>query len=254
MENEYNGVETKMHRLDISGSSSSSYNNKNDFTEKPNDDESISFQAMIEWELNKRRGRSATYTQPLMNKNGTTSIDEEENIISFLSEFYNYQIYEKCYDMKQILHIYNDTVAVHYNTLVPNTCSFDEFWSRYYYRCSIVQVKKDLLVQRQKQLEQEQRQDEKIVDVPFDDDNNPIGNNKNNYNKSTANEIQLSSSTNNSSSTSTSNQTSITNTTTNTNRIQMFYQEYDRDIIEVIPEEDDDENDIDEKDLEQIKL
>ena len=76
------------------------------------------------------------------------SFEEEENVHSFLSEFYSYQIYDNMMNMKHILQMYSDTVAVHYGLLVPNICSFDEFWSRYYYRCSIVQVKKDLIARQ----------------------------------------------------------------------------------------------------------
>jgi hypothetical protein len=199
------------------------------------------FATLVEWELNKRRGRSATYTQPLIGGKHPMSIEEEENVHSFLSEFYSYQIYDNMMNMKHILHMYNDTVAIHYGLLVPNVCSFDEFWSRYYYRCSIVQVKKDLIARQQRtgsfhvddcsdsttNMNNKNSTETGSVDGPVaplavESDTFPSDQNKDNE---TTN--------------------SNTATTSSNNRTQMFYQENDRDIIEVIPEEEnDDEDDI----------
>jgi len=33
-----------------------------------------------------------------------------------------------------------ETLGTHYGLLVPNIVSFDQFWSRYYYRCSLTTV------------------------------------------------------------------------------------------------------------------
>lgn len=87
-------------------------------------------------ELDKRRGRSATYTQPLR---GLT-VHEDEDVQSFLTEFYGRWIFERAHDMQRLLRDYPDTVATHYALLVPDTVSFDQFWSRYYYRCSVTTV------------------------------------------------------------------------------------------------------------------
>jgi hypothetical protein len=174
--------------------------------------------AMVEWELNKRRGRSATYTQPLIVENTATpalatSFEEQEDITSFLTEFYGYRIFDSMTDMKFLLQQHTDTVKVHYGLLVPNVCSFDEFWSRYYYRCSYAQVRKEVVRKVNSEhesigvleevglLERMKLQEAESPTVPCN-----------------------------------------INPTTSQRRAQLFHQEYDRDIIEIIPEEADDDD------------
>ena len=213
-----------------------------------NEDE---FAALLEWELNKRRGRSATYTQPLIGGKHPLSIEEEENVHSFLSEFYSYQIYDSMMNMKHILQIYSDTVAIHYGLLVPNVCSFDEFWSRYFYRCSIVQVKKDIMARQQRTGSYTRTADD------YSDSTTNMDNDSNNAESLTVDvavaqqpvesESQSIPSNNNNDYEATNSNTATT--TKSSNLTQMFYQENDRDIIEVIPEEEnDDEDDINEFD------
>ncbi len=207
-----------------------------------NGDDDDDFAALVEWELNKRRGRSATYTQPLIGGKYPMSIDEEENVHSFLSEFYSYQIFDNMMNMKHTLQLYSDTVAVHYGLLVPKVCSFDEFWSRYYYRCSLIQVKKDLMARQQ-------RTGSFTVDDCSDSTTNLDSNNNNTNNTNSASidvavEQQPSYSEALPSIDDIHNSGGTTTTTTNSNnRTQMFYQENDRDIIEVIPEEENDDDD-----------
>lgn len=208
-----------------------------------NDDDD--FTALVEWELNKRRGRSATYTQPLIGGKHPMSIEEEENVHSFLSEFYSYQIYDNMMNMKHILQMYSDTVAIHYGLLVPNVCSFDEFWSRYYYRCSIVQVKKDLMARQQ-------RTGSYTID-DFSDSVTNMDNNNNIDSCSVDVAVEQPPSGPESLQSNDSNEIKETNsnatTTSSGNRTQMFYQENDRDIIEVIQEEENDgDDDVDEFD------
>jgi hypothetical protein len=178
---------------------------------------------MVEWELNRRRGRSATYTLPLIVEANNaaaaipaTSFEEQEDITSFLTEFYGYRIFDSMVDMKHLLQQHTDTVKVHYGLLVPNVCSFDEFWSRYYYRCSYTQVKNEILrklkcaggsiyeseeVDSMEKLKLEETMPQTVVS------------------------------------------NSSSSPTTSQRRTQLFHQEYDRDIIEIIPEEaDDDDN------------
>jgi hypothetical protein len=206
------------------------------------------FMALVEWELNKRRGRSATYTQPLIGGRHPMSVEEEENVHSFLSEFYSYQIYDNMVNMKHTLQMYSDTVAVHYGLLVPNICSFDEFWSRYYYRCSIVQVKKDLIARQQRTGSYTDDYSDSTTNVDIVAAEQPpeaaelesLRSNDNNNNSSNNN-------------TEGTNSNTTTTTTNSNNRTQMFYQENDRDIIEVIPEEnDDDDNDNDEREFDTV--
>ena len=197
------------------------------------------FAALVEWELNKRRGRSATYTQPLIGGKHPMSIDEEENVHSFLSEFYSYQIFDNMMDMKHTLQLYSDTVAVHYGLLVPKVCSFDEFWSRYYYRCSLIQVKKDLMARQQ-------RTGSFTVDDCSDSTANLDSNDNNNTNSASIDvaveqQQPLDSEALQSIDDVHNGERTTTATTNNNNRTQMFYQENDRDIIEVIPEEENDD-------------
>jgi BSD domain len=114
--------------------------------------------ALVQKEIAKRRGQSATYTQPFVRCNSgsssnscpspvsvtaaaTTTIEEyDQDVQSFLTEFYGRGIFERSADMGQLLQLYPDTLAVHYALLVPGTVSFDQFWSRYYYKCSATTI------------------------------------------------------------------------------------------------------------------
>lgn len=86
--------------------------------------------------IDKRRGKSATYTQPLIG----SSVEEQEDIMSFLSEFYLTTIFDQSGCMKRLLKQYPDTIGTHYSLLVPDVVSFDQFWARYFYRCSVTTV------------------------------------------------------------------------------------------------------------------
>jgi BSD domain len=115
--------------------------------------------ALVQKEIAKRRGQSATYTQHFLRCNGssssssnspvsvtaaaaaTTTMEEyDQDVQSFLTEFYGRGIFERSADMTQLLQQYPDTLAVHYALLVPSTVSFDQFWSRYYYKCSATTI------------------------------------------------------------------------------------------------------------------
>lgn len=87
-------------------------------------------------EIEKRRGKSATYTVPLV---GSTE-EQTTDVDSFLAEFYSHAIYEKSKEMKRLLSEHPETLGTHYGLLVPNVVSFDQFWSRYFYRCSLTTV------------------------------------------------------------------------------------------------------------------
>jgi hypothetical protein len=93
---------------------------------------------LAEDEIDKRRKQSRTYTEPL-------PLDNPE-VESYLEEFYSKQIFERAQEFKKELETYSDTVGVHYEFLVPEQVSFDQFFSRYYYRCNI-----DKLVQEMQQ-------------------------------------------------------------------------------------------------------
>lgn len=89
-----------------------------------------------EYEIHKRRGKSATYTQPL---EGATPA-QQADIDSFLAEFYSRTIFERSSEMQRLLQEYPETLGTHYAVLVPRMVSFDAFWSRYWYRCSLTTV------------------------------------------------------------------------------------------------------------------
>jgi BSD domain len=116
--------------------------------------------ALVQKEIAKRRGQSATYTQPFARSGcssgsgndhspvsvtaaaaATTNMEDyDQDVQSFLTEFYGRGIFERSADMLQLLQDYPDTLAVHYALLVPGTVSFDQFWSRYYYKCSATTI------------------------------------------------------------------------------------------------------------------
>lgn len=84
---------------------------------------------IAEEELEKRRKQSRTYTEPLPSDN--------PEITAFLKEFYSKHVFERALEFKDELEKYSDTVGEHYNFLVPEQVSFDQFFSRYYYRCNL---------------------------------------------------------------------------------------------------------------------
>jgi hypothetical protein len=239
---------------------------------------------MVEWELNKRRGRSATYTQPLISEHSTACFEEQEDIATFLTEFYGYQIFDYMNDMKLTLQQYSDTVAIHYGLLVPNLCSFDEFWSRYYFRCSYTQTKKEILQKLQSEASSIQSSNDKsnvatttaasvsTVCPKQLSESKDSTSSVNRINKPIDQDGRTGHGTSSSTENDTSNSlleigliermklqqeqqqqrqpqtqppptgTLATKTTSSVQRrTQMFCQEYDRDIIEIIPEEVDEE-------------
>ena len=119
-------------------------------------------QIEIAKEIEKRQGKSATYTQPLLtlknNTNNDTTDDDDSthddeqddaeytaDVQAFLTEFYHGGgIFERASsDMRLLLKQYPATIATHYALLVPNVVSFDQFWSRYYYRCSATTIRQE---------------------------------------------------------------------------------------------------------------
>jgi hypothetical protein len=89
-----------------------------------------------EKEVDKRRGKSATYTQPLL---GTTEA-QQADLETFLAEWYGRLIFERAAEMPRLLAQYPETLGTHYGLLVPDVVSFDQFWARYYYRCSLTTI------------------------------------------------------------------------------------------------------------------
>jgi hypothetical protein len=89
-----------------------------------------------EKEVDKRRGKSATYTQPLL---GTTEA-QQADLETFLAEWYTRLIFERSAEMPRLLAQYPETLGTHYGLLVPDVVSFDQFWARYYYRCSLTTI------------------------------------------------------------------------------------------------------------------
>jgi hypothetical protein len=90
---------------------------------------------LAEDEVEKRRCQSITYTEPL-------PLDMP-NIQIFLKEFYEIDIFTRGLEFKAELEKYSDSVGEHYRFLVPDQVSFDEFFSRYYYRCDATNIMRD---------------------------------------------------------------------------------------------------------------
>lgn len=91
---------------------------------------------VAEEEIEKRRKQSRTYTEPLPRDN--------PEVEAFLTEFYSKYIFERALDFKVELETYSDTVGEHYHFLVPEQVSFDDFFSRYYYRCNLEKLMKEI--------------------------------------------------------------------------------------------------------------
>lgn len=89
-----------------------------------------------EKELEKRRGKSATYTQPLV----ASTEEQVADLEMFMAEWYSRTIFDKAAEFPRLLKQYPETLGEHYDVLVPTVVSFDEFWSRYFYRCSLTTI------------------------------------------------------------------------------------------------------------------
>ena len=83
-----------------------------------------------------RRNRESTYTEPIMKKSGQPKSPEEiDEIKSYLTDFYK-TIYKRNDECHTILKDHPNTVAVHFANLVPSQISYEDFWQRYFFRCS----------------------------------------------------------------------------------------------------------------------
>lgn len=114
--------------------------------------------------VEKRRGKSKTYTEPLLPSSSSTSsnaviaasasaaaVENYDDVESFITEFYASIIFTNSCTFKTILREHAETVGVHYSNLVPNIVSYDKFWLRYMYRCSVTTVIAELRQQRTRQ-------------------------------------------------------------------------------------------------------
>lgn len=71
-----------------------------------------------------------------MKKSGQPKSPEEiADIKSYLTDFYK-TIYKRSDECQIILREHPNTVAVHYANLVPSQISYEDFWQRYFFRCS----------------------------------------------------------------------------------------------------------------------
>jgi hypothetical protein len=104
-----------------------------------------------EKEAEKRRGKSATYTQPLL---GTTDA-QQADLETFVAEWYSRMIFEKAAEMPRLLQQFPETLGTHYALLVPNLVSFDQFWARYFYRCSLTTILEEWSQQPQHESDKE---------------------------------------------------------------------------------------------------
>lgn len=85
-------------------------------------------------EYERRLGCSKTYTEPMPNED------------SYMIEFYKTTIFDNSNEMKSLLQEYPDTLNEHYQILVlSNTVPFGLFWARFYYRCNIESILKELM-------------------------------------------------------------------------------------------------------------
>lgn len=81
-------------------------------------------------EQQRRRNTSSTYTTPLTKANAHD--DYKEFLLKFYKEIYDQSTRAK---HQHILKEYANSLAVHYESLVPDHVSYEDFWLRYEYRC-----------------------------------------------------------------------------------------------------------------------
>lgn len=88
--------------------------------------------------VEKKRGESKTYTEPLP--------ENDPSVKSYLTSFYQERLVTNSFlrEMREELRRYPETLGEHYKLLVPNIVSFDAFFSRYYYRCNIDRIVDEL--------------------------------------------------------------------------------------------------------------
>jgi hypothetical protein len=87
-------------------------------------------------EVNTRRHRSSTFTEPLR---------KAPEMKDFLTTFYkNVYTPAKKNFYNQELKTHSDSLKVHYDILVPTMVSYEDFWQRYEWRCDINRVTNEL--------------------------------------------------------------------------------------------------------------
>ena len=85
-------------------------------------------------EIEKRQGKSATCTQPLLLNNDDDTDDPEytADVQAFLAEFYHGgsggNVERASSDRRLLFKHHPTTIATHYALLVPIAVSFDQFW------------------------------------------------------------------------------------------------------------------------------
>lgn len=69
------------------------------------------------------------------------SYDEDDmDVLEFLNSFH---IESKTDEIGEILAQYPDSVGFHFETLVPVTITYEQFWQRYYYRCDPERIQRE---------------------------------------------------------------------------------------------------------------
>jgi hypothetical protein len=86
-------------------------------------------------EVQARRNRLATFTEPIKVEGDEESADLKE----FLCTFYQ-SIYNKRRGEIQLILQSLPTLDKHYRTLVPSRFTYEDFWQRYFYRCDVDRV------------------------------------------------------------------------------------------------------------------
>jgi hypothetical protein len=96
----------------------------------------IPFTIIAQQEIERRRASSSTYTEPLPK--------DSLLVQSFLQDFYSDGIFHRVNDFKADLITYHETVGEHYKYLVPAQVTFEDFFSRYLYRCNAIYLLQEM--------------------------------------------------------------------------------------------------------------
>uniref|UniRef100_A0A7S1YGZ1 BSD domain-containing protein n=1 Tax=Grammatophora oceanica TaxID=210454 RepID=A0A7S1YGZ1_9STRA len=108
-----------------------------------------------------RRGKKTTYTEPLLNKKKSYTVEDEADIKAYISDFYK-TIGERHQECTDLCLGHPKTVGYYYDALVPRKVSFEHFWQRFFYRCDPDRIMKEW---ERQGLVKKQRRDQRLQET-----------------------------------------------------------------------------------------
>ena len=169
---------------------------------------------LVPWETNGQKSSSSQSTDPSNNNNDNSkeevldqTSDDSVEEKQFLEQFH---IEEKTEEIAVLLETYPETVKALFETYVPQTVTYQQFWQRYFFRCDVPRVENQWRKIEEEKAERERRRREMIqhgvdkatsifggamksignVIAPTTTNNNNNNNNNNDYEESTFQKYQ----------------------------------------------------------------